>query len=523
VSDGAYWPVEAKSAEASNKFFEENIRPVIAFQCFTCHTELKAGGLQLDTRAGMLKGGVSGPAPVPGDPDKSLLITAIRRTNPKLMMPKDGSPLTPAQVADLEKWVKDGAVWPEEAHENKFSMTDAQRKLWSIQSLRKPEPPKVKDAGLVSNDVDRFVVAKLDAEGLKQAPPASRRELLRRATYDLTGLPPTYEEVKAFEDDKSSNAFEKVIDRLQASPHYGEKWARHWEDLVRFGEDDYSASNSAENRAVKYKFAYTYRDWLINAFNDDMPYDLFVRAQLAGDLMDEKVRDKYVAGLGMNGLGVWHMMAMAPQIERADDWADRVDATTKTFLGLTVACARCHDHKYDAIPTKDFYRLAGVFASSPYRAYPLVPKTAVEAYDLKKKAIEEKEKALKEFVERATELESSVLFLQTEAYMVAAWRIGAEKGATVESIANQYKLDSELLGRWVVFLKKPPVNYGYLKPWQQMVAHRGTADDAKRLAHEFYLLADGIVQEKAKIKESQSAHAGQDDGSERQGIIRPAA
>ena len=165
MSDGAYWPVEAKSAEASNKFFEENIRPVIAFQCFTCHTELKAGGLQLDTRAGMLKGGVSGPAPVPGDPDKSLLITAIRRTNPKLMMPKDGSPLTPAQVADLEKWVKDGAVWPEEAHENKFSMTDAQRKLWSIQSLRKPEPPKVKDAGLVSNDVDRFVVAKLDAEG----------------------------------------------------------------------------------------------------------------------------------------------------------------------------------------------------------------------------------------------------------------------------------------------------------------------------------------------------------------------
>ena len=500
VRDGAYWPVQARASEASSKFFEENIRPVIAFQCFTCHTELKAGGLQLDTRAGMLKGGVSGPALVPGDPDKSLLITAIRRTNPKLMMPKDGSALSPAQVSDLENWVREGAVWPDEANEKKFSMTDAQRKLWSIQKLSKPELPKVKEAGLVSNDIDRFVVAKLEAEGLKQAPLTNRRALLRRATYDLTGLPPTYEEVKAFESDRSPNAFEKVIDRLQASSHYGEKWARHWEDVVRFGEDDYSA-NSFDNRAERYKFAYTYRDWLIKAFNGDMPYDMFVRTQLAADQMDEKVREKNLPALGMNGLGVWHMMAMAPQIERADDWADRVDATTKTFLGLTVACARCHDHKYDAIPTKDFYSLAGVFASSPYRAYPLVSKSDVDAYDKKKKEIDEKEKALKEFTQRATELESSLLFLQTESYMVAAWRVGSENGTTVESIANQYKLDSELLGRWVVFLKKPPVNYGYLKPWQEMVAHHGTLDDAKRLAHDFYLTADGIIREKQKIKE----------------------
>jgi hypothetical protein len=327
---------------------------------------------------------------------------------------------------------------------------------------------------------------------------ANKRALLRRATYDLTGLPPTYDEVKAFEADKSPGAWEKAIDRLQASPRYGEKWARHWMDVVRFAEDDYYVSG--ENRAERYKHAYTYRDWLIKAFNEDMPYDMFVRSQLAGDLLDEKVRDKAVAGLGMNGLGVWHMTNMQPQIERADDWFDRVDVTTKAFLGLTVGCARCHDHKYDAVPTKDYYRLAGVFASSSYKPYPLVEKSVVDEYERKKKELEEKEKALKELIGKATELESSMLFLQTESYMEAAWRVGAEKKATVDSIANQYKLDAEFLGRWARFLKRPQGNYSYLKDWQAMVERGGTLEEAKRLAHEFYVLADGIVKEKEKIR-----------------------
>jgi hypothetical protein len=290
-----------------------------------------------------------------------------------------------------------------------------------------------------------------------------------------------------------------VIDRLQASPRYGEKWARHWMDVVRYGEDDYNVSG--KDRTERYKFAYTYRDWLIKSFNEDMPYDIFVRSQLAGDMVDEKLRDKTVPGLGMNGLGVWHMTNMAPQIERADDWADKVDVTTKAFLGLTVACARCHDHKYDGIPTKDFYRLAGVFASSPYKAYPLVEKSAAEAYDKKQKELDEKEKALKELIQKATELESSLLFMQTESYMVGAWRVGADKKATVESVANQYKLDSELLERWVCFLKKPPLNYSYLKNWQALVERGGTLEEAKQLAHEFYQLADSIDKEKAKIKQ----------------------
>ena len=500
VQDGAYWP-EAPPATGTNdnQFFESNIRPLLAFQCFNCHTTAKLGGLRLDSREGMLKGGATGPAVVPGDPDKSLLISAVRHTNPALMMPKNGASLSPAQIADLTKWVKDGAVWPEAEKEKPFSMTEAQRNLWSIQSLRQPALPQPRDRAWPLNDIDRFIAAKLDTEGLKPAPMANRRALLRRATYDLTGLPPTIDEVKAFEADKSPKAWEKVIDRLQASPRYGEKWARHWMDVVRYAEDDYNIAG--KDRTERYKFAYTYRDWLIKAFNEDMPYGTFVRSQVAGDLVDDKARDKAIPGLGMNGLGVWHMTNMAPEIERADDWADRVDVTTKAFLGLTVACARCHDHKYDAIPTKDFYRLAGVFASSPYKPYPLVEKPVVEAYDKKKKELDEKETALKELIRKATELESSLLFMQTESYMVAAWRVGADKKATVESVANEHKLDAELLARWIRFLKKPPVNYSYLKNWQAMVERGGTLEDAKRLAHEFYQLADGIDKEKAKVKQ----------------------
>ena len=500
VKDGAYWPEVILSTEVNRKFFEERIRPLFASQCFSCHMSTQMGGLRLDTREGVLKGGKTGPAVVPGDPDKSLLIAAVRRTNPALMMPKNGTPMDESQIADLTKWVKDGAYWPEEKAA-KYSITPAQRDLWSIQSLRKSDPPKTKDAAWAVNDIDRFVAAKLEAEGLKPAPMADKRALLRRATYDLTGLPPTYAEVAAFEADKSPKAWEKVIDRLQASPRYGEKWARHWMDVVRFAEDDYNIS-AEKNRTEYYKFAYTYRDWLIRSFNEDMPYDMFVRSQLAGDQLDEKVRDKAIAGLGMNGLGVWHMInSSAPQIDRADDWADKIDVTTKAFLGLTVACARCHDHKYDGIPTKDFYRLTSVFASAPYKAYPLVDKSAAEAYDKKKKELDEKEKALKDVIQKATELESSLLFMQTESYMVGAWHVGADKKATVESVANQYKLDAELLDRWVRFLKKPPLNYSYLKNWQAMVERGGTLEEAKQLAHEFYVLADGIDKEKAKIKQ----------------------
>ena len=378
IKDGAFFPDGAPVAktEASQKdFFEARIRPVLAQQCFVCHTNSKSGGLRLDSRDDILKGGKSGPAVVPGEPEKSLLITAIRHSG-ELKMPKGAAKLTDAQISDFTTWVKDGAFWPvEKTAAKKF--TDEQRHLWSIQPLAKPEVPKVKDTAWPLNDVDRFVLARLEKEGLKPAPMADRRTLLRRVTYDLTGLPPTYEEVKAFEADKSPNAYEKVIDRLLASPRYGERWARHWMDVVRYGEDDYRVAKQPD-RVEKYPFAYLYRDWLINSFNNDIPYDQFIKAQLAADLLDEKIRPGMLPALGMHGTGVWSYQDNPAPIERADEWHDKVDVTTKAFLGLTVGCARCHDHKYDAIPQRDYYSLASVFASSHYKPYPQVDKSVVD-------------------------------------------------------------------------------------------------------------------------------------------------
>jgi mono/diheme cytochrome c family protein len=501
IKDGAFFPDSAPTArtEASQKeFFEARIRPVLAQQCFICHTNSKSGGLRLDSRDEILKGGKSGPAMVPGDPEKSLLIAAIRHSG-ELKMPKGAAKLTDAQITDMVAWVKDGAFWPVETGAAK-KFTDEQRHLWSIQPLSKPEIPKVKDTAWPLNDLDRFVLAKLEKEGLKPASVADRRTLLRRVTYDLTGLPPTYEEIKAFEADKSPNAYEKVIDRLLASPRYGERWSRHWMDVVRYGEDDYRVAKQPD-RAEKYPFAYLYRDWLITSFNNDLPYDQFIKAQLAADLLDEKTRPGMIAGLGMHGTGVWSYQDNPAPIERADEWHDKVDVTTKAFLGLTVGCARCHDHKYDAIPQRDYYSLASVFASSHYKAYPQVDKAVVDAYDKAAKQLEGKEKDLKKFLEQASDLYAQLLFAQTEDYMMAAFKVGNPRKNTVESVADESKLDAEILDRWVKFLKKKPINYSFLKPWQDLVAQGGTADDAKKLSHEFYLKVSDVNEKYLKLKQ----------------------
>ena len=481
-------------------FFENRVRPVLAQNCFACHTNSQMGGLRLDSLDGLLKGGKSGAAVVPGAPEKSMMITAIRQTT-EIKMPKNGH-LTEAQISDLTAWVKDGAVWPVEkvtAQAGGYVIRPEQKNFWSFQPLAKPEPPKTKDAAWPANNIDKFVLAKLEKDGLKPVAAADRRALLRRVTYTLTGLMPTYEEVKAFEADKSPNAYEKVVDRLMASPHFGELWARHWLDVTRYAEDDYRIAQKDMHKE-KYKSAYTYRDWVIQAFNSDMSWDTFIKAQLAGDLMDEKVRDKMIPGLGLNGLGMWQMNDSPAAVERADEWHDKVDATSKALLGLTVGCARCHDHKYDPIPQKDYYRLAGVFASTSYHAYPLVPKATSDAYDAQKKELEEKEKKLKEFQDQLSMMQAQVLFSETEDYMVAAWRVETEKHATVAGVAEKYKLDPEILERWSKFLKKKPTNYSFLVPWQKMVASGGDADQAKTLAHAFYQKAVEIDKEHAKLK-----------------------
>ncbi len=469
-------------------FFENRIRPVLAQSCFTCHTNSQMGGLRLDSRVDILKGGASGPALVPGDPDKSLLINMVRDSK----MPKAGR-LQDQQITDLVKWVKDGAYWPDPVAPNArpYTITAKQREFWSFQPLKNPQPPQVKNAAWPQNDVDRFILARLEKEGIQPAAVADRRTLLRRVTYDLTGLPPTEDEVKAFEADKSPKAYETVIDRLLASPHYGEMWGRHWLDVVRYAEDDYNINNQPLHME-QYKKAYVFRDWVIDAMNQDMPYDMFVKAQIAGDRMDEKVRAKTIPGLGMNGLGVWAYDANPPAIQRADEWNDKVDTTTKAFLGLTVGCARCHDHKYDPIPTKDYYRLVSVFASSKYHAYPLVPKSVVDDYEAKKTELKEKEKFQKKYLADLARLYAQSLLAQTEDYMVAVWRVKTQKKATVADIADEYKLDSEMLERWVRFSTKPTQNYSTMKPWQALLARGGSLDDAQTLAHQFHMKAVAV-------------------------------
>lgn len=476
-------------------FFERRIRPMLAQSCFACHTNSQMGGLRLDSRAEILKGGASGPALVPGEPDKSLMIMAIRDGK----MPKSGH-LQDQQIADLVKWVKDGAYWPEPLVTLRaYTITAKQREFWSFQPLQQPAPPAVKNAAWPLNGIYRFILARLEKEGIQPAPLADRRTLLRRVTYDLTGLPPTEEEVKAFESDKSLKAYETVIDRLLGSPRYGETWGRHWLDVVRYGEDDYNINNQPLHME-QYKNAYVYRDWVINALNQDMPYDTFVKAQIAGDQMDEKIRFKMIPGLGMNGLGVWAYDANPPVIQRADEWNDKVDTTTKAFLGLTVGCARCHDHKYDPIPTKDYYRMVSVFASTKYHAYPLAPKAVVDEYEAKKKELEEKEKFQKQYLSDLARIYAQSLLAQTEDYMVGVWRVKTQKKATVASIAEEYKLDSEILERWIRFTTKPTLNYSIMKPWQEMLARSGSLDEAKTLAHQFHLKAAEVSKLHDKLK-----------------------
>jgi mono/diheme cytochrome c family protein len=513
IKDGAAFPAAVagvKPESVLSDHFETHIRPVLAQQCFACHTNTKSGGLRLDSRSDVLAGGKSGSAVVPGDPDKSLLLAAIRHTSGTLKMPKGATRLTDEQIANFTTWVKDGAYWPVEKTLVK-NYTDAEKQIWSIQPLRNPAVPAVKDAAWPVTDIDRFVLATLEKQGLKPSPVADRRTLLRRVTYDLTGLMPSYEQVVAFQNDTSADAWEKVIDRLLASPQYGEKWARHWMDVVRYGEDDYRVGKQPD-RAEKYPFAYLYRDWLIRALNDDMPYDMFVKAQLAADLLPENIRDKHLPALGMNGNGIWIFHASPAPVERADEWHDKVDVTSKAFMGLTVGCARCHDHKYDAIYTKDYYQMASIFASSRFKAYPQVPKSVVDAYKKEKKILDKKNEDLRKFLDDASGLYAQLLLSQTEPYMMAAWKLGTQKRATVESVADEAKLDPEILARWVTFLKKKPDNYSALEPWQALVAETGKdeeaakkkEEDAKKLAREFYLKISDVNEKQRKLeKENQ--------------------
>ncbi|HTE18855.1 MAG TPA: DUF1549 domain-containing protein, partial [Armatimonadota bacterium] len=353
-------------APEAMEFFEKEVRPVLAEQCYSCHgPKVRQASLRVDSRAALLKGGDKGPALVPGTPEKSLLIQAIHHKG--LQMPP-GRKLPEKQVAALEKWVAMGAPWPGDTGKTAAgpqSWTDilqSRRGWWSLQPVRKPAVPAVRNVAWSAQPVDRFILRALEGRGLKPAPPADRATLVRRVYLTLTGLPPTPAEIEQFLSDPSPNAYERLVDRVLASPHYGERWARHWMDVVRFGETHGYEWN------YEVKDAWRYRDYLIRAFNMDVPYDQFVREHIAGDLMQqprwnraEGTNESRLATafyrFGEAGHDVFKEIGL-------DVLDNQIDTLSKAFQATTISCARCHDHKLDAVSTKDYYALLGILVSS---------------------------------------------------------------------------------------------------------------------------------------------------------------
>lgn len=362
---------EFASPEDGIRFFEERIRPVLAEKCYSCHSadsEKLKGSLQVDHLSHLLAGGDTGPSLVPGKPDDSLLVEAIAHGNPDLRMPPKEK-LPAGVVEDFRKWIAGGAPWPEEpvpraGESETFDLEQRRAEHWSWRPVTRPAIPAVKDAAWVRSPVDAFLLARIEAAGLRPAGPADDRTWLRRVFFDLTGLPPTKEQIEAFLTDTSKDRRENVVDALLASPHFGEKWARHWMDLVRYAEThghefDYPIDH-----------AFEYRDYLIRAFNGDVPFDLLAKEHIAGDLLATPRRN---AKEGFNesilGTGFWYLneATHAPTdvlADESDHQANQIDVYSKAFLGLTVSCARCHDHKFDAISTADYYALTGYLHSA---------------------------------------------------------------------------------------------------------------------------------------------------------------
>ncbi|MBM81015.1 MAG: hypothetical protein CMJ78_10535 [Planctomycetaceae bacterium] len=350
----------AKPSAEQIKFFDSKIKPILAANCYKCHggeAEIK-GGLRLTTRDGLLKGGDSGLVISRKNVGESILLDAINYRD--LEMPPRGK-LRPADIELLTQWVKMGLPWnPADkppvpvAEKHEPRVTDEAKQFWSFRKIQRPEVPKPKNSKWTKHAIDAFIAASLDQAGLEPSGPTDKVALIRRAHYSLVGIPPTPDQVAAFLKDDSPNAFEKVVDELLASKHYGEQWARHWMDLVRYAE-----SNSYERDGTKPNI-WRYRDYLIRSFNDDKPFDQFTREQLAGDELDKITNDTIIA-TGYYRLGIWQDEPVDRVQELYEDLDDIVMTTGQVFLGLTINCARCHDHKLDPIPQKDYYRFMAFF------------------------------------------------------------------------------------------------------------------------------------------------------------------
>lgn len=374
--------LQSTALAADLTFFENKIRPLLADQCYSCHSvkaEKTKGGLHVDSLEALLKGGDSGPALVPGDAEKTLLIKAVRYTDENLQMPPKGKKLSERQIADLMQWVKAGAPWPETdkaaARPTKASheITENDRSWWAFQPIRRPQKSEtVNSRSVISKDskqrtasldtdplitdysIDELIREQLATKKLKPNSPATKRELIRRAYFDLIGLPPTPEQIAAFEKDKSPDAWARLIDHLLSLPQYGERWGRHWLDVARFAQ-----SNGYERDGEKPE-SWRYRDYVVRAFNEDKPYDQFIREQIAGDELERVTFDSIIA-TGFHHLGVRDDEPDDKRMAEFDELDDMLSTTGSAFLGLTIGCARCHEHKFDPIPQADYYSLLSFF------------------------------------------------------------------------------------------------------------------------------------------------------------------
>jgi len=451
---------------ADVEFFEKSVRPLLEEHCVQCHSASKGktkGGLALDNASAVLKGGDTGPALVPGSPEKSLLIKAVSYTDPELKMPPDDKQMPKADVAILQEWIHRGAYDPREGRASSAD-PEAAKNHWAFQPLSKPQPPAVRDTQWPRSDTDRFVLAALDAKGILPSPDAGKRELLRRVSYDLTGLPPTAEELDAFAKSTASDAYPQAVDRLLASPHFGERWGRYWLDVARYS--DTKGLPAPINADRRFHFAYTYRDYVINAFNTDKPFNEFIIEQLAADLLPEPRRLQNLSALGYLTVGRCFQNNINDIID------DRIDVVSRGLLGLTVTCARCHDHKFDPIPTADYYSLHGVFLSSEEpKERPIIaePKHTPEHAQY----IEKREALLKKMITVAEEEVAKTnieLVQKIPDYLLATVEAPAVADLkAVDTFAGEHKLVGLPLSRWLKLLKKPE-STSVFGPWTALAA-----------------------------------------------------
>ena len=442
------------------QFFESKVRPLLADNCYNCHSnkaEKLKGGLYLDHGTTVLSGGDSGPSVIAGDPDKSLLIEAVRYEDPDTQMPPKKK-LSDEHIKILEDWVRMGAPWPSEPlpdSEKKlgpkvFDLKKRKSEHWCWQPIAKKNPPQVVFQDWSSDPIDHHILSALEKKGLKPSSPADKNSLIRRVYFDLIGLPPSSEQVSDFLNDGSDVAYEKVVDSLLSSPHFGERWARHWMDLVRYAE------SCGHEFDYPIPYATEYRDYLIRAFNNDVRYDQFAVEHIAGDLLEnprKNPKDNY--NESVIGTGFWHLheATHAPtdvrgnEVERVDN---QIDVFSKTFLGVTVSCARCHDHMFDAISTKDYYALAGYLQSSRRNEAFLDPGNAISS----------KVNAIKELKSKMDSVSVNSFTQNVSPEKIASYLMASREvinGGQLSEVLKKYKVSELTLNRWIEAVKDPKI------------------------------------------------------------------